>query len=98
MGEAMVGVTLDGLGASGSTAAAAGWGGDRLVAASGPNDAVALAWRLKWDTATDADEFAAAYASVSLSMPHRLVRVAPDEVLVLQASAQDALDAMARTP
>jgi hypothetical protein len=98
MGEAMVGITLDGLGASGSTAAAAGWGGDRLVAASGPNDAVALAWRLKWDTATDADEFAAAYASVSLSMPHRLVRVAPDEVLVLQAASQDALDAMARTP
>lgn len=93
MGEAMVGITLDGLGASGDTAvAAAGWGGDRLVAASGPDGAFALAWRLKWDTAADADEFATAYGSVNLSFPHRLVRVADDEVLVLQASSEAALD------
>ena len=96
MGEAMVGITLDGLGASGDTAAAAaGWGGDRLVAASGPDDAFALVWRLKWDTAADADEFATAYGSVTLAMPHRLVRVADDEVLVLQASSEAALDGLA---
>ncbi len=96
MGEAMIGITLDGLGASGDTAvAAAGWGGDRLAAASGPDDAFALTWRLKWDSAADADEFATAYGSINLSIPHRLVREAEDEVLVLQATSQAALDAMA---
>jgi hypothetical protein len=98
MGEAMIGITLDGLGSSGDTgAAAAGWGGDRLVVASGPDDAFALAWRLKWDSAADASEFAAAYGSVDVPFPHRVVRVADDEVLVLQASSDAALDAMRAT-
>ena len=96
MGEAMIGITLDALASSAATdAAAAGWGGDRLTVASGPGDASALAWRLKWDTSTDADEFVAAYGSVTLSLPHRVVRVASDEVLVLQASSPGVLDRLA---
>lgn len=93
MGEAMIGITLDALGSSAATdAAAAGWGGDRLTVASGPGGAFALVWDLKWDSSTDADQFAAAYGSVNLSLPHRLVRVTPDEVLVLQASSAEVLD------
>jgi hypothetical protein len=96
MGEAMIGITLDALGSTAATdAAASGWGGDRLTVASGPDDASALAWRLKWDTSTDADQFVAAYGSVTLSMAHRLLRVAPDEVLVLQASSPEVLDRVA---
>lgn len=96
LGEAMVKITLDALGSSAATdAAAAGWGGDRIQAASGPDGAFALAWRLKWDSATDADEFATAYESVTVSLPHRLMRIADDEVLVLQASSEDVLDRVA---
>jgi hypothetical protein len=98
LGEAMIGIALQdwGAGAGGSTAAA-GWGGDALTAASGPVGAFALAWRLKWDSAQDADEFAAAYASVQGSLPveARLVRVSDTEQLVLQASSADLVERLA---
>ncbi len=96
MGEALIQITLEGLGASGDTAAAAaGWGGDRLVVATGPDDGFALTWRLKWDSAADAREFADAYRSLDLPMSHRLVELADDEVLVVQASSEDVLDRVA---
>ncbi len=38
-------------------AAAAGWGGDRLVLLDGPADSWALAWRTAWDTAAAATAF-----------------------------------------
>jgi hypothetical protein len=40
-----------------ATNAAAGWGGDRLILATGPNDAWSLAVISRWDTPTDAAEF-----------------------------------------
>jgi hypothetical protein len=40
--------------------ASAGWGGDRLALLRGPNGAIAVALLTAWDTAADADEFAAA--------------------------------------
>ncbi|MFL5725159.1 MAG: hypothetical protein ACJ77F_02375 [Chloroflexota bacterium] len=47
--------------AGGPTAdqAAAGWGGDRVALLDGPNGARAIVLRTAWDTAADADEFAA---------------------------------------
>jgi len=95
-GAAMVRIALQGLGVEAGAAAttAAGWGGDRLVVASGPSGAFALAWRLKWDSATDADQFAVAYASVrgTLPFPAVLVRRSATEVLVVHASSQAVLD------
>jgi hypothetical protein len=38
-------------------AAAAGWGGDRLVSEDGPDGSWAVAWQTEWDTLADADEF-----------------------------------------
>lgn len=94
-GEAMIGITLKADGSSADTAqAAAGWGGDRLAVASGPGGAFALAWRLRWDSPTDADQFARAYASVTVAVPQRLLRLGDDELLVLQASSQDALETL----
>jgi hypothetical protein len=40
-----------------ATAAAAGWGGDRLAVLDGPGDAWAVVMRTAWDTAADAREF-----------------------------------------
>ena len=62
LGELTLRVWLQtgGVTASDATAAAAGWGGDRLVLFTGPGGAIALAIETTWDTAADATEFAAA--------------------------------------
>jgi hypothetical protein len=74
-------------------AAAAGWGGDRVVVATGPNDAFAVAWRVVWDTPGDADEFADAYNSVvpSLGFPASVTRIDDDEMLIAHGSSPDVL-------
>ena len=46
-----------------ATQAAAGWGGDRLTAYRGPDDASLLVWESRWDTLTDAEELVAALRS-----------------------------------
>ncbi len=46
-----------------ATQAAAGWGGDRLTAYRGPDDASLLVWELRWDTLADAEELVAALRS-----------------------------------
>jgi hypothetical protein len=96
LGEAMIGYWLQALGVGGSTAlkAAAGWGGDRLVAASGSDGSLAVAWRLAWDTATDATQFTAAYrlAATRLKLSGRVVSL-PDQVtLVVQGSSAAIVD------
>jgi len=40
--------------------AATGWGGDRIVTVDGPEGEWVVVWQTVWDTAPDADEFAAA--------------------------------------
>jgi hypothetical protein len=66
LGEEYLRVWLGELGASQQAfAAAAGWGGDRLVLYEGPNGATQLVIVTAWDTATDADEFATALGVVS---------------------------------
>jgi hypothetical protein len=73
--------------------ASAGWGGDGVVVATGPNEAFAVAWRLVWDTPEDADEFEDAYTSVvsGLGFPASVTRVDDDEVLVAHGSSPDVL-------
>jgi hypothetical protein len=95
IGEASIGITLEYLGLDRATAADAadGWGGDRAVIASGPDDAFAVAWRLRWDTTEDADAFAAAYETVLADLPFPAIvrRLAGDEVLVVHGSTDEIL-------
>ena len=98
IGEVMIDIWLVELGAGQdeATAAAAGWGGDRLVVASGPDDSWALAWRIAWDSPAEADEFARAHGGLQPGgdAVGSLVRAAPAETLILHASSEDVLAAM----
>jgi hypothetical protein len=95
-GEAMLRVMLQFFDVSKADAeqAAAGWGGDRVAVYSGPNRAFSLAWRLAWDSAADATEFADAYAKVAdaLPFPARLVSLSATEQLVVHASSDALLE------
>lgn len=58
IGELLIAVYLEiGVTPERAAKAAAGWGGDRYVLLSGPNDAIALASLIAWDTEDDAAEF-----------------------------------------
>jgi hypothetical protein len=57
LGELQTRIWLSDTGAAGANAAAAGWGGDRLAVAEGPNGAWAVVMQTAWDTAKDAAEF-----------------------------------------
>jgi hypothetical protein len=99
LGEAWIGIWLEGIGVATSSAdqAAAGWGGDELSVATGPDGAWALGWRIAWDTPTDATDFEAAYGGASGALPFeaRVVHASDLETVVLQASSADVLDAIA---
>ena len=60
-GEFQIGVWLrqSGISASDASAAAAGWGGDRLAVLDGPGEAWAVVMRTTWDTDEDATAFRA---------------------------------------
>lgn len=60
--------------------AAAGWGGDRVALLRGPGGALTVVIRFEWDTAADADEFAAAATTA-------LAKVAPGGRLVHKAGS-----------
>jgi hypothetical protein len=96
IGEATIEIMLGYLGVSvaEATDAAAGWGGDRAVIASGPDDAFAVAWRLAWDSAADAAEFVDAYQIVvdGLDFPASVTALPNGEVLVAHASDEALLD------
>jgi hypothetical protein len=99
LGEAWIGIWLEGIGVAQATAetAAAGWGGDRLTVASRPDGQWALGWRIAWDTADDATQFEAAYGSVQarLPFPARVIHAGATQTIVLQASSADLLDSIA---
>jgi hypothetical protein len=99
LGEAWMGIWLEGIGVATATAdqAAAGWGGDQLSVVTGPGGAWALGWRIAWDTPKDATEFETAYAGVEASLPFksRIVHASDLETVVLQASSADVLATMA---
>ena len=83
-----------GVGVEEAQVAADGWGGDRAVIASGPDDAFAAAWRLAWDSPGDATEFADAYRIVvdGLDFPASVTELPSGEVLVVHASDEELLD------
>jgi hypothetical protein len=95
-GEAMTAIWLQALGETPDDAgsAAEGWGGDRIVAASGPAGALAVAIRFAWDTPGDATQFAGFYrdAAKSLSLASAIVAVSDRETLVVQGSTQAIVD------
>jgi hypothetical protein len=78
-----------------ATAAAAGWGGDRLVLLRGPSGALTVGIRTVWDTAADADEFsgAARTAAASLAAAHVVRHHEGSKVVVVAVG--DAADALA---
>ncbi len=79
-----------------ATAAAAGWGGDRLAVAKGPAGAWGVVIDTAWDTAADASEFADAATTAigGLSHPSRISAPGGKHVTVLVASSDDALLAL----
>jgi hypothetical protein len=93
IGEAMVGIWLQELGVDErvATTASAGWGGDTLTLASGPDGAWSLAWRIEWDFPQHATEFEDAYARISadLGFGTGYVRVSESETLVVHASTAE---------
>ena len=95
IGQATIGIMLEyfGIPVAEAREAGAGWGGDRAVVATGPDDAFALAWRLAWDSPTDASEFLAAYETVvdGLDFPASVTELPNGEVLVAHASTEDLL-------
>ena len=99
VGEASIGIFLEHFGIDRQVAMAAGtgWGGDRAAVAYGPDDEFALGWRLAWDSAEDATEFADAYAAVveTLPFPAAVRSIGDTEVLVVHASTDDLLKQVA---
>jgi len=92
IGQATIGIMLEyfEIAATDADEAADGWGGDRAVIATGPDDAFAVAWRLAWESAADADEFLAAYETVvdSLDFPASVTELPDGEILVAHASTE----------
>ena len=77
-GEYQMGLWLreSGVAPAAATAAAAGWGGDRLAVINGPDGAWAVAMQTVWDTAADATEFEAA-ATTALDKADGVAQVVP---------------------
>ncbi len=95
IGQASINIMLEyfGVAAADAGEASVGWGGDRAVIATGPDDAFAVAWKLAWDSADDAAEFLAAYETVvdSLDFPASVTELSNGEILVAHASSEDLL-------
>jgi len=93
IGEAMIGIWLQGLGVDerAATTAAAGWGGDSMTVASGPDGDWSLAWRIAWDFPQHATEFEDAYARIgaNIGFGTRYVRLSDTETLVVHASTEE---------
>jgi hypothetical protein len=79
-----------------ASAAAAGWGGDRLAVLRGPDDAWAVVVDTAWDDAGEADAFAAAAAGSveALDAPAQVVADGDEGVTILIGSDEAALLAL----
>ena len=99
LGEEWIAVWLEGIGVDpdGAATAAAGWGGDHLVVMHSASGRWVLAWRIAWDAPADATQFEDAYALVEsgLPFPAQVVRVTDRLTVILQASGDDLLAAIA---
>ena len=95
IGQAIIGTMLEYFGIPETEAreAGSGWGGDRAVIATGPDDAFAVAWRLAWDSPADATEFLTAYETVvdGLDFAASVTELPNGEILVAHASTEDLL-------
>ena len=94
-GEFQLGVWLreSGISASDASAAAAGWGGDRLAVLNGPAGAWAVVMRSTWDTEADATGFRQAAGDAVAEAPDPATVIADGrDITVVFASAQDILD------
>jgi hypothetical protein len=95
VGQGTIEIMLDhfGVAAPEAATAARGWGGDRVVVATGPDGTFALGWRLAWDTEADAAEFFDTYGSIvqDLPFPASVTRLANGDILVAHASSPDLL-------
>jgi hypothetical protein len=100
IGQASIRIMLEFLGVAPGPAreAADGWGGDRAIIVSGPDDAFALAWRLAFDTPADAEEFEEAYRVVvdGLPFPATVQLIGDREILVVHSSAEGLLERTVR--
>jgi hypothetical protein len=94
-GEFQLGVWLreSGIRASDASAAAAGWGGDRLAVLAGPDDAWAVVMHSTWDTKDDAAAFqqSAGEAVTDGADPGTVIADGRDITVVI-ASVGDVLD------
>ncbi len=97
-GELQLGLWLReaGVAAATATAAAAGWGGDRLAVVEGPSGAWGVVMETTWDSSSDASEFADAASSAvdGLASPARVSSPAGRTVTILIGSDQAALLAL----
>jgi hypothetical protein len=97
-GEFQLGVWLreSVLSASDASAAAAGWGGDRLAVLNGPDEAWAVVLRSTWDTDEDAKAFSQAAGDVVLAEddPETIVTVIADgrDITLVFAPTKGILD------
>ena len=95
IGQATIGIMLDyfGIPLTDAREAGSGWDGDRAVIATGPDDAFAVAWKLAWDSPTDATEFLTAYETVidGLDFPASVTELPDGQILVAHASTEDLL-------
>jgi len=94
-GEFQLGVWLreSGISASDASAAAAGWGGDRLAVLNGPDEAWAVVMRSTWDTEEEATAFRQAAGDAVADAPNPATVIADGrDITVVFASAQDILD------
>ena len=94
-GEFQLGVWLrqSGITASDASAAAAGWGGDRLAVLHGPDEAWAVVMRSTWDTDQDAGVFRQAAADAVTDGSNAGTVIADGrDITVIFASSDDILD------
>jgi hypothetical protein len=98
-GEFQTGIWLreSGVPAADATAAAAGWGGDRLAVLSGPDGAWGVAMQFAWDSGVDADAFetAAGTAIKAAGGPAQVVPADETTRWVLVASDDETLNSLA---
>ncbi len=94
-GEFQLGLWLreSGTGASAASAAAAGWGGDRLAVLDGPGEDWAVVMRSNWDTDEDATAFRQAAGDAVTSAPDPGTVIADGrDITVVVASTDEILE------
>ncbi len=97
LGELQLGILLRETGKADqptSTAAAAGWGGDRVAVVDGPGGATGVVLDTAWDTPADAAEFSAALAGVMSSLQAAgrsaaILQPAADRVVLVTGESDD---------